>query len=60
VDFSKLNKATKNNPYHLPFFDEVLNILIGYETYLFLNGYLGYHQIFIGRKDRYKTSFVTN
>jgi hypothetical protein len=27
VDFRKLNKATKNNPYFLPFFDEILNII---------------------------------
>ncbi len=27
VDFRMLNKATKNNPYPLPFFGEVLNIV---------------------------------
>jgi len=27
VDFKKLNKATKKNPYFLPFFDEILNII---------------------------------
>jgi hypothetical protein len=27
VDFMKLNKATKKNPYFLPFFDEILNII---------------------------------
>jgi DNA modification methylase len=30
VDFMKLNKASKKNPYHLPFFDEVLNTVIGF------------------------------
>jgi hypothetical protein len=39
VDFKKLNKATKKNPYPLPFFDEVLNIVIRYEAYSFLDGY---------------------
>jgi len=39
VDFKKLNKATKKDPYPLPFFDEVLNIIIGYEAYSFLDGY---------------------
>jgi len=43
ADFRKLNKATKKNLYPLPFYDEVLNIIIGYETYSFLDGYLGYH-----------------
>jgi hypothetical protein len=27
VDFRKLNKGTKRNPYFLPFFDEILNII---------------------------------
>jgi len=27
VDFEKMNKATKKNPYFLPFFDEILNII---------------------------------
>jgi len=58
VDFRKLNKATKKDPYPLPFCDEVLNIIIGYETYSFLDGYLGYHQISIAFKDRYKRTFV--
>jgi hypothetical protein len=39
VDFKKLNKTTKKNPYPLPFFDEVLNIVIRYEAYSFLDGY---------------------
>jgi hypothetical protein len=43
VDFKKLNKATKKNPYPLPLFDEVLNIVARYGTYSFLDGYLGYH-----------------
>jgi len=58
VDFRKLNKATKKDPYPLPFFDEVLNIVARYEAYLFLDGYLGHHQISIAPKDRYKTTFV--
>ncbi len=33
VDFKKLNKATKKNPYPLPFSDEVLNIVARYEAY---------------------------
>jgi hypothetical protein len=52
VDFRKLNKATKKNRYPLSFFDEVLNIVIGYETYSFLDGYSRYHQISIAFEDR--------
>jgi hypothetical protein len=58
VDFRNFNKATKKDPYPLPFFDEVLNAITWYEAYSFLNGYLGYHQILIAPEDRYKTTFV--
>jgi hypothetical protein len=40
------------------FFNEVLNIIIGYEAYSFLDGYSRYHQIFIAFENRYKTIFV--
>jgi len=43
INFRKLNVATKKDPYPLPFTDEVLNIIVGYEAYSFLDGYLGYH-----------------
>ncbi len=46
VDFKKLNKATKKDPYP-PFFNEVLHIVARYETYSFLDGYSGYHQIYL-------------
>jgi hypothetical protein len=39
VDFRKLNNTTKKDPYPLPFSDEVLNTVIGYEAHSFLNGY---------------------
>jgi len=44
VDFRKLNRVTKKRTLSLPFFDEVLNIITGYETSSFLDGYSGYHQ----------------
>jgi hypothetical protein len=39
IDFRKLNVATNKDPYPLHFTDEVLNIVVGYETYSFLDGY---------------------
>ncbi len=59
VDFRKLNKATKKNPYFLPFSNKVLNTITRYEAYSFLDGYLGYHHIYMAFEDRYKTTFVT-
>ncbi len=38
VDFKMLNKATKKGHYPLPFFNEVLNTIVGYEAYSFLDG----------------------
>jgi hypothetical protein len=37
--FQKLNATTKKDPYLLPFTNEVLNTIVGYETYSFLDGY---------------------
>jgi len=60
IDFRKLNAATKKDPYPLSFIDEMLNIVIGYNAYSFLDGYLGYHQISIALKEKYKVAFVTD
>ncbi len=57
VDFRKLNVATKKDPYPLPFTDEVLNTIAGYEAYSFFDGYSRYHQIYIVLVDRYKITF---
>ncbi len=43
VDFRKLNVVTKKDFFPLPFTDEVLNTMVGCETYSFLDGYYGYH-----------------
>jgi hypothetical protein len=59
IIFIKLNVATKKDPYPLPFTNEVLNTIVGYEAYYFLDGYSGYHQISIALHDIYKTTFVT-
>ncbi len=48
----------QKNPYLLPFIDDVLNIIEGHDTYSFLDGYFGYHEIFITPKHKYKTTFV--
>jgi hypothetical protein len=39
INFRKLIVATKNDPYPLPFINEVLNIIARYEAYSFLDGY---------------------
>jgi hypothetical protein len=59
IDFKKLNVATKKDPYPLPFTNEMLNTVIGYEAYSFLDGYLRYNQISTTLEDKYKIAFVT-
>jgi hypothetical protein len=58
IDVKKLNGTIKKDPYPLPFIDEVLNIVAGYEAYSFLDGYSIYHKISIAPEDKYKTTFV--
>jgi hypothetical protein len=60
IDFRKLKATTKKDPYPLPFIDEVLKTIIGYEACSFLNQYSGYHKKIILLEDKYKTTFVTN
>ncbi|CAM6082494.1 unnamed protein product [Calypogeia fissa] len=57
-DFRKLNDVTLKDFYPLPFTDIVLDIVAGHEVYSFLDGYLGYNQIWI-KEDQAKTAFTT-
>jgi hypothetical protein len=45
VDYKKLNATPKNDPYPLPFIDEVINTIARHDTYSFLDGYFGYTMI---------------
>ena len=47
------------NPYPLPFTDEVLDTVIGYAAYSFIDCFSSYHQVHIHADDRYKTAFIT-
>ncbi len=33
INFKELNATIKKDPYQLPFTDEMLNIVVGYEAY---------------------------
>jgi hypothetical protein len=52
VDFRVINAITKKDPFPLPFIYEVLNIVVGCESYSFLDGYYGYHKISIALENR--------
>ena len=58
IDYQKLNKATRKDHFPLPFLDQMLDRLAGYEYYYFLDGYSGYNQIAIAPEDQKKTTFT--
>ena len=58
IDYRKLNKATRKDHFPLPFLDQMLDRLAGYEYYCFLDGYSSYNQIAIAPEDQEKTTFT--
>ena len=44
VEFKPLNVATKKYPYPLPFIDQILDSVAGYERYSVCDGFSGYFQ----------------
>jgi len=58
IDYRKLNSATRKDHFPLPFIDQMLERLAGYEYYCFLDGYSGYNQIPIAPEDQEKTTFT--
>ena len=58
IDYRKLNTATRNDHYPLPFIDQMLDRLAGHSHYCFLDGYSGYNQIAIALEDQEKTTFT--
>ena len=59
VDLRKLNGACLHDPFPTPFTDEVLESVGGQEMYSCIDGFLGYHQVRIAKKDLHKTTFIT-
>ena len=51
IDYKKLNIATRNDHYPLPFIDQMLDRLAKHSHYCFLDGYSGYNQIAIAPED---------
>lgn len=42
VDFKPLNVVTKKDPYPLPFIDQILDSMAGYERHSVCDGFSGY------------------
>ena len=58
IDYRKLNTATRNDHFPLPFIDQMLDRLAEHPHFCFLDGYSGYNQIAIAPEDQEKTTFT--
>nr|XP_027109420.1 uncharacterized protein LOC113729309 [Coffea arabica] len=58
IDYRKLNTVTRKDHFSLPFLDQLLERIAGYEFYCFLDGFSGYNQIAIAPEDQEKTTFT--
>ena len=58
MNIEKLNIATRNDHYPLPFIDQMLDRLAGHLHLCFLDEYYGYNQISIALEDQEKTTFT--
>ena len=45
IDYRKLDSMTRKEHFPLPFMDQILERIVGYEFYYFLDRYSGYNQI---------------
>jgi len=58
IDYRKLNVATREDHFPLPFIDQMLERLANHVYYCFLDGYRGFFQIAIRPNDKKKTTFT--
>nr|GEW22641.1 reverse transcriptase domain-containing protein [Tanacetum cinerariifolium] len=58
IDYRKLNDATRQDHFPLPFMGQMLERLAGNEYYCFLDGFSKYFQILIDPQDEEKTTFT--
>jgi hypothetical protein len=59
IDFTDLNKACPKDEFPLPRIDSLVDATTSSELMSLLDCYLGYHQIWMKKEDKPKTSFIT-
>ena len=57
IDFRNLNTATPKDKYPMPIIDVLVDGVTRHKLLSFMNGHLGYNQIFIAEEDVHKTAF---
>ena len=58
IDYRKLNASTRKDHIPLPFFDQMLERLVGRSHYCCLDGFSGFNQIPVAPEDQEKTTFT--
>jgi hypothetical protein len=59
VDFRNLNKSCPKDDFPLPLTEILVNAIVGYETFSFMDGFSGYNQIHMAPRDEEFTAFHT-
>jgi ribonuclease HI len=59
VDFRDLNKFSKKDNYPLPKMEHLLQRILGATVMSFIDGFLGYNQIYVHPDDQEKNAFTT-
>jgi len=57
IDFKDLNRATPKDEYPMPIADMLINDASGHKVISFLDGNMGYNQIFMAEEDMSKMAF---
>ena len=57
IDFRDLNKATPMDGYPMPVADMLVDAAAGHKVISFMDGNVGYNQIFMAEEDIHKTTF---
>jgi hypothetical protein len=57
IDFCNLNKATPKDEYHMPIADMLISNASGHRVISFLDGNVGYNQIFMAKENISKMAF---
>ena len=57
IDFRDLNRATPKDEYLMPIAEMLINDASGHKVISFLDGNVGYNQIFMAEEDSAKTAF---
>jgi len=57
IDFRDLNKATPMDGYPMPIVDMLIDVAAGHKVISFMDGNVGYNQIFMAEEDIHKTTF---